>query len=492
MFISLYTTRLVLNALGAADFGIFNLVGGAIAMLGFLNAAMASATQRFMSYSEGEGDKEKQKKIFNISIVLHLGIALLLALFLLGAGWFFFNGLLNIPESRIYAAKVIYTSLIISTVFTVMSVPYDAIMNAHENMLYYSIIGILEAILKLLVAVYTIHFIGDKLIIYGILMACVPIFILIITRIYCHRKYDECVINPRLYIEKPLLAEMGKFATWNLAGNATGMINQYGSGILLNSFFGTRVNTAQGIANQSSGMIMTFSNLFVKVFNPTIDKAAGSNQNERFKRAILLGAKIAFIAYGIFAVPLLFETNMIVKKWLGQTPQWVVLFVRFQIIRTLIDQTYLIFIKGIEANGNIGNFTKTKSIVNFLPLPISYMLFLNGWPAHTIYVVWILVSSIGGFFITLFFLNKKCKITYTEIFYESLSPIIIGLILSSLFCLAFGYAFENRYLCFFMSFVATVICMIFSFIITMHKVEKEAMIKIIMNVPYFQRFSKFL
>ena len=144
MFISLYTTRLILNSLGASDFGIFNIIGGAIAMLGFLNAAMASATQRFMSYSEGEGDKEKQKSIFNVSFILHLIISFIVGIALLIAGYFFFNGILNIPSDRIFAAKVVYGSLIISTMFTVMTVPYDAAMNAHENMRYYAIVGILN------------------------------------------------------------------------------------------------------------------------------------------------------------------------------------------------------------------------------------------------------------------------------------------------------------------------------------------------------------
>lgn len=152
MFISLYTTRLILNSLGASDFGIFNIVGGAIAMLGFLNGAMASATQRFMSYSEGEGDKEKQKSIFNISLVLHFGISIVVGIALLVAGWFFFNGILNIPPDRAFAAQVVYGSLIVSTMFTVMTVPYDAVMNAHENMKYYALVGIIESLLKLSVA----------------------------------------------------------------------------------------------------------------------------------------------------------------------------------------------------------------------------------------------------------------------------------------------------------------------------------------------------
>ena len=179
MFISLYTTRLILNSLGASDFGIFNIVGGAIAMLGFLNAAMASATQRFMSYSEGEGDKEKQKSIFNVSLILHLGISLVVGIALFIAGYFFFNGILNIPADRIFAAKVVYGSLIVSTMFTVMTVPYDAAMNAHENMRYYAIVGIFESFLKLAVAFACVYTSFDKLTVTGIMksVSLLPVFI---------------------------------------------------------------------------------------------------------------------------------------------------------------------------------------------------------------------------------------------------------------------------------------------------------------------------
>ena len=170
MFISLYTTRLILNSLGASDFGIFNIVGGSIAMLGFLNAAMASATQRFMSYSEGEGNKEKQKSIFNVSFILHLVISFIIAILLIIAGYFFFNGILNIPEGRIFAAQVIYASLIVSTMFTVMTVPYDAVMNAHENMKYYAIVGIFESLLKLIVAFICVYSTSDKIIVYGYIL----------------------------------------------------------------------------------------------------------------------------------------------------------------------------------------------------------------------------------------------------------------------------------------------------------------------------------
>lgn len=267
MFISLYTTRLILNSLGAADFGIFNIVGGAIAMLGFLNAAMAGATQRFMSYSEGEGNKKKQKSIFNISILLHFFIALAAGIALLIAGYFFFNGILNIPADRIFAAKVVYGSLIVSTMFTVMSVPYDAVLNAHENMKYYAIVGIIESLLKLSVALIVVYTFSDKLIVYGVLMACIPLITLTIMRIYCHKHYTECTIAPKKYWDKTMMKEMTSFAGWSFGNSATSMIGNYGLGIVLNMFFGTVLNAAQGIAGQITGQLCVFASNMLKALN---------------------------------------------------------------------------------------------------------------------------------------------------------------------------------------------------------------------------------
>ena len=226
MFISLYTTRVILNALGAIDFGIFNIIGGAISMLGFLNAAMASATQRFMSYSEGSGDTKIKKKIFNTSLILHLIIATIASVLLIIGGYFFFNGILNIPTDRISAAQVVYGSLIASTFFTIITVPYDAVINAHENMKYYAIISIIGSLLKLLIAIIIIYTLQDKLIVYALLTTGVSVFMLIIMQTYCHHKYTECAFTPRKYFSPSLMKSMTAFAGWNLIGVTSSMISQ--------------------------------------------------------------------------------------------------------------------------------------------------------------------------------------------------------------------------------------------------------------------------
>ena len=426
MFISLYTTRLIINTLGVSDFGIFNLVGGAIAMLGFLNAAMAGATQRFMSYSEGEGNKEKQKSIFNISLALHIAISLLLVVVLLIAGYFFFNGILNIPQDRMFAAKVVYYSLVVSTIFTVMSVPYDAVLNAHENMLYYSIVGIIESILKLTVALLVIQFSGDKfmlygvliscdkLMLYGILMAVIPLITMTIMCIYCHRKYIECIIAPRKYWNKDLMKEMTGFAGCNLMSASVNMVSLYGQGIILNNFFGTVLNTAQGIAGQINGQLQALSSNMLKALNPVIGKSAGADNIDALKKATYLGAKYSTSLFMLIAIPVYFQTPYLLKLWLNEVPEWTVVFIRFQLIKTFIEFQFGTIPTAIYAKGKIKKITFWASLFNILQLPTIYLLFVNGFEPYYMYVVSIFLGNLVVYLIALHYAGIYCEITFKE------------------------------------------------------------------------------
>lgn len=425
MFVSLYTTRLILNGLGASDFGIFNIVGGAIAMLGFLNAAMANATQRFMSYAEGEGNKEKQKYIFNISIVLHAAIALIVGVALVGAGWFFFNGILTIPEDRVFAAEVVYASLIISTMFTVMSVPYDAVLNAHENMRYYAIVGIIESFLKLSVAFACVYTSSDKLIVYGILMAAIPFVTLTIMRVYCHRHYKECLLAPRRYYNKELMKEMTGFGGWTFATTITSMITQYGLGIVVNHYFGVLLNAAQGIAGQLSGMLMAFSSNAQKAFNPILVKSEGAGDRNTLIYGTLLGCRISFIIFGFFSIPIMLMMPDVLKLWLHQVPEWAVVFCVCQLIRTLLEQITLNLYTAINAQGNIKEYSLVRSIFYVLPIPLIILFFNNGFPPYWMYIIWIFCWCILGGFCMLFYAKKNVGISYLEYLYQVLLPAII-------------------------------------------------------------------
>lgn len=430
LFISLYTTRLILNTLGTEDFGIFNIVGGAIAMLGFLNSAMAGSTQRFMSYSEGKGNKERQKLIFNISLVLHLFIAVIIGIFLIVMGYFFFNGILNINPERIFASKVVYGSLIISTVFTMMSVPYDAVLNAHENMLYYSIAGISESFLKLGIALALINFSGDKLILYGVLTAAIPLITLTIMRIYCHKYYEECVIAPKLYWEKSLTKEMTSFAGWGFASASSSMVGNYGIGILLNHFFGTILNASFGIAAQLNGQIVSFSNTMMKALNPAIIKSEGRGERKSMLKYTLLGCKFSFFLFSFFAIPFLIETPMILNLWLKNVPSWAVVFCRLAILRTMLEQLTLPLNTAISAQGEIKSYSLVKTILFLIPLPLIFFIFSKGYPAYSMLIVTLIIGGIIDGINSLVFAINKCGLVLSEYFEEVIKKVTVVFLFS--------------------------------------------------------------
>ncbi|WP_277235148.1 hypothetical protein [Phocaeicola salanitronis] len=430
MFISLYTTRLILNSLGASDFGIFNIVGGAIAMLGFLNGAMASATQRFMSYSEGEGNKEKQKSIFNVSLVLHFGIAFIVGIVLLIAGYFFFNGILNIPVDRIFAAKVVYASLIVSTMFTVMTVPYDAAMNAHENMKYYAIVGILESFLKLAVAFACVYTSYDKLIVYGSLMACIPLITLTIMRVYCHKHYEECSIRIKKYWDKRLMKEMTSFAGWNFSSVAIIMISAQGQGVVLNHFFGTILNAAQGISSQVNGQLQILSSNMLKALNPILGKSAGAKNEELLIKSTLFGAKYSTALYLLVTIPFFIETPYILKIWLKEIPEWTIIFVRFQLIKTFIEFQFGTFPTAISATGHIRKYTIWSCLFNFFQLPVMYLLFKVGMPPYFLYITSIIFGNVLVYIAAILFTKKLVGISIIQYVQKVTLPLYETLALS--------------------------------------------------------------
>ena len=376
LFTTLLATRIVLNTLGASDFGIFNIVGGAIAMLGFLNASMAVATQRFMSYSEGEGNAERQKEIFNVSILMHLSIAAIIILALIILGFVFFNGILSIPLGRENAAYFVYASLIVSTVFTIISVPYDAVINAHENMRFYALVGIFQAVLKLLVAFACIYVTYDKLITYGILMACIPGVILVIMLSYCHKKYDECIINIRKYFNKEVLREMTNFAGWNFLGISSSMIGNYSQNIILNHFFGVLVNAAMGIIVQLCGQ-------------PVITKLAGSKNEKEMLHWSFTSCRFSYLLFAWIAIPSCFESNYLLRIWLKNVPEWTVIFIRLQLIRTLLEQLSLGMNTALNAQNRIKKLNVQSSSLFFVALVVICYLFYLGYPPYMLFVTMI-------------------------------------------------------------------------------------------------------
>lgn len=473
MFISLWTTRIVLNALGANDFGIYNVVGGAIGMLGFLNASMTAATQRFINYHQGAGNIEKCKEVFNASILLHFIISVVLVACLILLGWFFLNFILNIPDDRKNAAYVVYGCLIVSTAFTVMTVPYDATLNAHENMRYYAIVGVIESLLKLAVAFVVAYVLTDKLVAYGILMACIPLITLTIMRIYCHQKYEECHVSFNRYLNKDLMKEMSGFAGWNFLTSVSSVFTQYGLGLVLNHFYGALLNAAQGVANQLSGMLMAFCNSMLKALSPVITKSVGGGQQENANFATLLGSKYSFILLAIFAIPCIIEMPSVLRLWIKNIPEWCILFCQLQLLRSVIEQLFITLNATILATGKIKKVSIIKGIINISPFIATIVMFTTGLPPYMMYVAWILCYSICGGLAMVHFAKHLCEIPYMMYLRMVLLPCFTIFSVMALFGFASTSIMQPSYGRIVFTLLMTTSGLIVSMALVMSKYERE-------------------
>lgn len=408
MIMSLYSTRLILSTLGAPDFGIFNVVGGAIAMLGFLNSTMANATQRFMSYAEGEGVQDKKRIIFNVSLILHVVIAVITLALLLAIMPLLFNCVFKIEECRVPSAKIIYLCLIFSTMLTIINVPYDALINAHENMLFYSILGIIESLLKLGIAFICVYTKSDKLVIYGILMAAIPMITLSFMKYYCHRHYDECVIAPRRYWDRTQVKQISTYFGWNFLTAISSLFSAQGIGLVLNHFFGTILNAAQGIANQVNGVLSNFSGNMMKALNPIVVKNAGAKNIKAMNMATLIGCKYSALITMFFAIPLALEIDFVLKVWLVEVPEWATLFIILQLIERIIVQMANTASTEIYANGDIKHYAMWKSLMNAAPVILTWMAFKMGGSPIWLYIPMIVVWAIGGDVVIVYYAKEKC------------------------------------------------------------------------------------
>lgn len=431
MVVMLFVTRIVLQALGVVDYGIYNVVAGSIAILGFFRNSLAVTMQRFLNHYQGSENFEKQKQVFNIGIVFHWIVALILVLFFILLGFFLFNGILNIPEERIDAAKLVYLCLIVNTFLTVITAPYDATITAHENMLFYSIVGIIETFLKLGVAYIVLYTSGDKLIVYAVLMMVIPFIETTLMRVYCKIKYAECVFRPRKEWDGSLAKEMRIFAGWSLVGASTNVISNHGANLALNHFFGAAINAVAGIANQIQGVLAVLLNGMLKSLTPVIFKTEGAGNMKSMLRISLLGCKYSTLLFAFLAVPVFIYTPLLLRIWLVEVPEWTVLFVRLQLIRAFVEQLGASMLSSLNATGQVKKLNVISCFYNLAPIVILVVLYSLGFPPYWHYIVMISIMTIGQIATVLLLCKKYCGFAIGDFFKTVFFPCILVVALAS-------------------------------------------------------------
>ena len=395
--LSLYSTRLILSALGQNDFGIYSVVAGVVAMLSFVTNALVITTQRYLSFHHGKNDLNQVRKVFGNSWLLHLFIGLLITIILGTIGPWITQNFLNIEEVRRGAALVVYFAAVVMVLLTFITAPIRALFIARENIVYTSFIDVLDGVLKLLIAILLSKVTHDHLISYSVLLTCISIFNLLAFAIYAAIKFPEFHLPKLRELDKQYIKGLSDFAGWTIYSTGCIIARNQGISVVLNLFYGTIVNSAYGIAMQVSGAVQFVSTSIVNAMNPQIMKAEGAGQRERMVRLCEYESKYAFLLLAMLVIPLIAEMEVILTFWLGDVPEHAVMFCRFILIAALCDQISIGWTSANQAIGKIRTYNIIFYTLKLLVIVIAWWSLKQGLPIVSVMWGYVSIELIGSF-----------------------------------------------------------------------------------------------
>lgn len=478
MAVSLYTSRIVLNALGVVDFGIFNVVAGVIAMMGVLNGSMAAATQRYYNISLGKKDTDELNKVFSASVWIYISLSILFLILAETIGLWFVNTKLVLPADRLIAANWIYQFSVISCIFSLISNPYNAMIIAEERMDVFAYVSVFEAFLKLVI-VYLIMLIPfDRLIIYGLLYAIMTLLVSIVYICYCYKNFSACKLTH--VNDKDLYKNILSFSGWNLFGSISGLIKGQGLNVLLNLFFSPAVNASRGIAYQVNSTVSQFFTNFYTAVRPQITKYYAQNDYQNLFKLIFRSSKLSYYLILFISLPLTIEAPFVINLWLGQLPEYVVIFVRIIILITAIDAMAAPLMTTANATGRVALYQLSVGIVILLNIPISYIFLIYSYPPIIVFVVSLVISIIALFmriFIVKYLIKDFPAWSYIkDTFFRS----VIVTFVASLIPICIHVITDDGFISFLYTVSTSVIsCIIFIAVIGLNKEERSFICQLI-------------
>lgn len=429
MLVSLYTVRVVLEVLGAEDYGIYNVVAGVVTLFSFLSGAMATASQRYFSFDLGRKDHEQLKKTFSVTLTIYILLIFLVILLAETIGLWFVYTKLVIPADRLVAAKWIYQFSILNFAVTLITTPYMASIIAHENMNVYAYVSIVEAILKLAIVFLLQRLQYDKLVVYGFLLFTVGFINAALYRGYCKKKYEECRF--KLIFDKKMFLEICGFTGWSLFGAFTSVVRTQAITILINQFFNPVVVAARAVSTQITNALNVFSSNFnTSLYAPIIKEYAAENK-ERMFSLIFNGCKMTFFLMWIFALPLCLRMEYVLNLWLKNLPDYVVIFTQLAIIESLINSISYPVSTAARAPGRMGLYEGTLGFLQLIIFIASWIgiKFFNGTPIIVFYVA--ILINIVMFFVRLVIVNKLINLPLREFAVKTCIPIVVVTMVSS-------------------------------------------------------------
>lgn len=376
MVVNLYTSRVILQALGVEDYGVYNAIAGFIAMFSMVSSAIAGAISRFITFVLGQGDKDKLKKVFSTAIIIQLTLAAIVVVLVEVVGVWFLNTHMTIPDGREVAANWVLQFALVTFVLNLWSTPYNAALIAHEKMAAFAYIGIFEGVANLIIAFMVMYSPFDRLIVYGAFICLIALITRMIYNGYCKKHFDECIF--KWTFDYNLFKEMFSFAGWNFIGSISGLLRDQGINILFNVFCGPIINAARGLAIQVQTAVFKFSSNFYVAVQPQITKSYASDNVDESHDLVLRSSRFAFLLLTALIVPLITETDFILQLWLKEVPAHTTAFVQIILLCTLIDSLSTPLIYLMLATGNIKRYQIVVGLFNFINFPVAWIILYCG------------------------------------------------------------------------------------------------------------------
>lgn len=481
VLLSLYSTRLVLNYLGVEDYGIYALVAGVVSMLSFLTNSLISSTQRFLSFNQGKGDLENMKSVFSNSLLLHILLGLLIAIVLESLTPLLFSGFLNIPIDREHAAKCIYQLVVIMVYISFVSAPYRALLISRENIIYTSVIDVIDGILKVgLVLIIPILNL-DNLIVYGCIMFFISCFNLLSFSIYSHRHYEEC-IHPKLrYFNWSYIRNLFSFTGWVTYSALCIAIRTQGFAIVLNKLLGATINAAYGIGGQVSSMVSFVSTSLNNAIAPQLMASEGKGDRNRMWVLAKVESKFSFLLLAIVGIPTIFEMDAILQLWLKNVPPHASLFARMFLTMQIIDMLTIGLALANKAIGKIGLYTIVTLTPKLLILPLGWLMLKLEFPLLSVCLLMITIETLC-MLVRIPLLKRQQGFDgwyyIKEVIIKSIPPVLVCIVACFLTCHYLD--FKLRFIITFIISISLSVLIVYKF--TLNSLERSKVDKIMNSI----------
>lgn len=393
MLITLYTSRVILDALGVEDYGIYNVVGGFVSMFALISAALTSACTRFLNFELGKGDPKRQNIVFSTAVTIQWGLAIVVAVLSEAIGIWYVNNVMVLPPERLTAANWCFQFSVFNFCMNLITVPYNATIIAHEKMKAFAYVSVFQGIAQLGISFLVYFEPFDRLVFYALMLMILQFLVRYMYQIYCRKNFSEC--HYRFVIDKPLLKHMFSYSLWHLVGNGAAVLKGHGVNLVLNFFFGPAVNAARAVANQVDGAVNQFASNFMMAMNPQITQSYSRGELKNMFKLVNRGSRFSFYLLFVLALPVIINADYILHIWLKEVPVHTVTFVQLTLISMMITSVSRSLITAQNATGNVRNYQLVVGGIILLNLPLSYLFLYLGMTPEIVLEINIVIEILA-------------------------------------------------------------------------------------------------